>query len=119
MSKEAEINFVIKLDDDNGPEEIYWGASDADFEGLKPCESLMISMWDQVEKNTMSIDLWTKEMEVGEMSTHFYFTFMKMAETYYKSTKNKELSDMIAHFAQDFAKKIEKIIVVGAEMIYF
>ncbi|MCZ6555866.1 MAG: gliding motility protein GldC [Candidatus Dadabacteria bacterium] len=109
MSKEAEINFIIKLDDDNGPEEIYWGASEADFEGLKPCESLMISMWDQVEKNTMSIDLWTKEMEVGEMSTHFYFTFMKMADTFEKATNKKELSDMIRHFATQFASKVEEL----------
>ena len=42
MSKEAEINFVVKLDDNNAPEEIYWGASEADFEGLKPCESLTL-----------------------------------------------------------------------------
>jgi len=42
------------------------------------------------------------------MDAHFYFTFLKMAETYYKSTKNKELTDMITQFAQDFAKKIEE-----------
>lgn len=109
MSKEAEINFVVKLDDEGGPSEIYWGASEADFDGLKPCESLMISMWDKVEKNTMSIDLWTKEMEIGEMSAHFYFTFMKMADTYEKATKNKELSHMIRHFATEFASKVEKL----------
>lgn len=109
MSKEAEINFVVKLDDDNAPEEIYWGASEADFEGLKPCESLMISMWDKVEKNTMSIDLWTKGMEVGEMSAHYYFTFMKMADTYEKATNNKELSDMIRAFATEFASKVEEL----------
>ena len=109
MSKEAEINFVVKLDDDNAPEEIYWGASEADFEGLKPCESLMISMWDRVEKNTMSIDLWTKEMEVGEMSAHYYFTFMKMADTYQRATKKQELSDMIRTFAAEFARKVEEL----------
>jgi len=109
MSKEAEINFVVKLDDDNAPEEIYWGASEADFEGLKPCESLMISMWDKVEKNTLSIDLWTKEIEVGEMSAHFYFTFMKMADTYERATKKKELSDMIRNFAKEFASKVETL----------
>jgi len=109
MSKEAEINFVVKLDDDNAPEEIYWGASEADFEGLRPCESLMISMWDKVEKNTMSIDLWTKEIEVGEMSTHFYFTFMKMADTFQKATNNNELSEMIRAFAKEFASKVETL----------
>ena len=109
MSKEAQINFVVKLDDDNAPAEILWGASEADFEGLRPCESLLISMWDQVEKNTMSIDLWTKEMEVGEMSAHYYFTLMKMADTYQRATKNDELSEMIRAFAKEFAIKVEEL----------
>ncbi|GJM15435.1 MAG: gliding motility protein GldC [Thermodesulfobacteriota bacterium] len=109
MPKEAEINFVVKLDDDNSPAEILWGASEADFEGLKPCESLMISMWDKVEKNTMSIDLWTKDLEVGEMSAHYYFTLMKMADTYQTATKNSELAEMIRTFAKEFAQKVEEL----------
>lgn len=109
MSKEAEINFVVKLDEDNSPAEIYWGATEADFEGLKPCESLLISMWDKVEKNTMSIDLWTKGMEVGEMSAHYYFTLMKMADTYQRATNNSELSEMIRNFAKEFAMKVEEL----------
>ena len=109
MSKEAEINFVVKLDEDNSPAEIYWGATEADFEGMRPCESLMISMWDRVEKNTMSIDLWTKDMEVGEMSAHYYFTLMKMADTYQRATNNSELSEMIRNFAKEFAMKVEEL----------
>lgn len=109
MAKEAEINFIVKLDEDNSTSEIFWGASEADFEGLKPCESLMISMWDRVEKNTLSIDLWTKDIEVGEMSAHFYFTFMKMADTYQRATNNNELSEMIRNFAREFARKVEEL----------
>ena len=109
MSKEAEINFVVKLDEDNSPAEIYWGATEADFEGMQPCESLMISMWDTVQKNTMSIDLWTKNMEVGEMSAHYYFTLMKMADTYQRATNNNELSQMIRNFAKEFAIKVEEL----------
>lgn len=108
MSKEAEIKFLIKLDEANAPEGIYWSASDADFEGFMPCDSLMISMWDKREQNTMSIDLWTKEMEVGEMNTHFYFTLMKMADTYKRATSNQELSDMIRNFAIEFAGKVDE-----------
>ena len=109
MAKEAEINFIVKLDEDNSPSEIFWEASEADFEGLKPCESLMISMWDRVEKNTLSIDLWTKDIEVVEMSAHFYFTFMKMADTYQRATNNNELSEMIRNFAREFARKVEEL----------
>lgn len=107
MSKNAEIKFTVKLDQNNVPDKIFWQASDADFEGDKSCDSIFISIWDKESKNSLSIDLWTKKMEIGEMDAHFYFTFMKMAETYHKSTNDKEISEMIVNFAQDFAKKIE------------
>ncbi len=109
MSKEAEINFVVKLNDDNTPAQIFWGASEADFEGLKPCEALMISMWDRAANNTLSIDLWSSNIEVGEMSAHYYFTFMKMADTYQRATNNNELSEMIRTFAREFAGKVEAL----------
>ncbi len=105
MPKEAEIKFLIKLDDKGTPDEIYWSASDSDIEGFVPCDSLMISVWDRSEKNTMSVDLWTKEMQVGEMNSHYYFTLMKMADTYGKATSNQDLSDMIRGFAAEFAKR--------------
>lgn len=108
MSKDAEIKFLVKVDDKGVPNEIYWSASEAEFEGFVPCDSLMISVWDRGEKNTMSIDLWTSEMQVGEMNAHFYFTFMKMADTYQRATRNNELSDMIRSFANEFTKKVDE-----------
>ncbi len=111
MSREAEIKFLIKLDDQGAPEEVFWSASDSGVEGFVSCDSLMISVWDRSEKNTMSVDLWTKEMQVGEMNAHFYFTLMKMADTYGRATSNRELSDMIRDFAGEFAKKVEDFAV--------
>jgi len=107
MSKDAEINFIVKLDARDSPDEILWSASEADFDGFKPCDSLMLSIWDRDQKNTMSIDIWTKEMEVGEMNAHFYYTIMKMADTYQRATNNEELSQMFRDFANDFASKVE------------
>lgn len=108
MIKNAEIKFTVELDENNVPDKIYWQASDADFEGDKACDSIFISIWDKEKKNSLSIDLWTNKMEIGEMDAHFYFTFMKMAETYYKSTKDQEMSQLIVNFAQEFAKKLEE-----------
>ncbi len=51
MPKEAEIKFLVKLDDTGAPEEIYWNATDSGEEGFAPCESLMISMWDKSARN--------------------------------------------------------------------
>ncbi len=108
MSKDAEINFVVTLDEDHVPDSIKWSASESEFKGHRQCESLLISMWDKSEKNTMSIDLWTKKMEVGDMNAHFYYTLMKMADTYQNATNNQELADSIRAFANDFASKVKE-----------
>ena len=107
MSKEADINFKVKLDSENAPMDILWSASEAETEGFQSCDALMISMWDRSEKNTMSIDLWTKEMEVGEMNAHYYYMMMKMADTYLRATNNEDLAQMMRDFANDFASKVE------------
>ena len=108
MSREAEIKLRVKLDEENIPEEIYWEASEAEEPGEKRCEAIMMSMWDKEKKNSLTIDLWTKKMEVGEMNAHYYFTLMKLAETYERATNNKELSDKIKNFANDFANSVEE-----------
>ncbi|MGQ0792493.1 MAG: gliding motility protein GldC [Deltaproteobacteria bacterium] len=107
--KEAEIKFTVELDAAGVPENMFWEASDSDFSGRKPCKSIMISIWDGDEKNALSIDLWTKEMEIGEMNSHFYLTIMKMAETYKKATNKPELAQMIASFADAFADKVDEL----------
>jgi gliding motility-associated protein GldC len=111
MSRDAEIKLLIKLDDKGVPEEIYWSASDSGIEGFVPCDSLMLSVWDRSAKNTMSVDLWTNAMQVSEMNSHFYYTLMKMADTYGRATGSQELSDMIRKFAGEFAGKVGEFAI--------
>ena len=59
------------------------------------------------EKNTLGIDLWTNDMLVEDMNLHFVQTFFKMADTYERATKNKEVADKIRVFCQEFARKVE------------
>jgi len=68
---------------------------------------MMLSLWDPKEKLTLGIDLWTKEMMVEDMKAHFYQMFMKMADTYERSTHGAEAAMMIRDFGEDFAKKVE------------
>ncbi len=109
MPREKEIRFSVELDKDDVPIAIYWEASDAHSEGKRPCDSLMISMWDKEEENALSIDLWTKDMTVGEMNAYFFLTILKMADTYERATNNKELADMVRRFANDFADKVDEL----------
>jgi len=44
------------------------------------------------------------------MNSHFYFTFMKMADTYQRATNNPKLADTIRNFANDFARSVEETL---------
>ena len=107
MAREAEINLKIKLDEKNFPTEINWKATESGFDGEKPTEAMLLSLWDGENKNTLSIDLWTNKMLVDDMSFHFYQTFLKMADTYQTASNNEEAGKMIRDFAYKFAEKLE------------
>ena len=107
MGRTSEIKLSVKLDDDKMPAAISWEADDAGFEGSKPSKTLFLSLWDDTEKLTYSIDLWTKEMLLNDMNMHFYQMFQKMADTYQRATNNPDISDMIKKFADEFSDKLE------------
>ncbi len=106
MSKDAEIKLKVILGDDNVPEELLWEASQSEEPGEKRCEAAFISMWDGEKKESLVIDLWTKKMEVGEMNYHFYYTMMKMADTYERATSEKHISNRMREFAGEFAEMV-------------
>ena len=106
MSKDAEIKLKVILGEDNVPEEIFWEASQSEKPGEKPCEAVFISMWDGEKKESLVIDLWTKKMEVGEMNYHFYYTMMKMADTYERATSQGRISNRMREFAGEFAEMV-------------
>ena len=107
MSTISEIKLTVKLDENRVPEKIEWEATDAGFEGKKEAKSLTLSLWDKKENVTLGIDLWTKEMLVDDMNIHFHQVFLKLADTYRRSTKNSEVADLIENFSAEFAKRLE------------
>ena len=111
MAREAQIYLNFTLNDDNVPEEILWEASEADADEQKRCDAMFLSLWDREEKNTLTIDLWTKSMQVNEMNTHYYFTIMKMADTYEKATNNAEVAEKIRDFGNEFAQSVKEMLL--------
>ncbi|NNE56397.1 MAG: gliding motility protein GldC, partial [Flavobacteriales bacterium] len=63
--KESEIIIKVGTDENNVPEKLAWKAEDSDTEGN--VKAMLLSVWDEKSKNSMRIDLWTKEMTVDEM----------------------------------------------------
>ncbi|MGH7886163.1 MAG: gliding motility protein GldC [Thermodesulfobacteriota bacterium] len=107
MSRIAEINIKVRLGDDDVPEEILWEASESETQEAKNCEAMFLSMWDKQEKNSLNIDLWTKKMEIPEMNALYFYTMMRMADTYERATNNQQLAKKIRDYANDFANSVE------------
>ncbi len=106
MSRTAEIKVTVNLDGDNLPTDIEWQATDSGGDGPARCQSVMLSLWDSENKTTAAIDLWTKDTTIDDMNLHFYQVFHKMADTYYRATKNSELADRIHEFGDGFGASL-------------
>ncbi|MBD1394766.1 gliding motility protein GldC [Mucilaginibacter glaciei] len=101
--KTAEIKLTVQLDDNNIPENILWESTDSKNDEALPVQAFMLSLWDQSYKNTLKIDLWTKDMPVDEMKRFFYETLQTMGDTFLRATGEtnivEDLRDYCAHFA--------------------
>lgn len=102
--KEAEINFNIELDENHIPEKIVWAAPDGGIVGAET-KALLLSVWDEKEKEALRIDLWTKEMPVDEMKRFFHQTLAQMSETYLRATGEEDVAEELEKFAEYFADR--------------
>ena len=76
--KKSTITIDIELDENNVPETIQWEAPEL---GKKSeCKAMILSVWDKAEANTMRIDLWTKEMQVEEMTFFVHQTLLTLSD---------------------------------------
>lgn len=90
--KKSEIKLVVELDDQQVPEKIFWDADDKQPEGLQETKSMSLSLWDHVAKNTMRIDLWSKDMPVDEMKRFYVDCLGGMAQNILSSTGDEFMS---------------------------
>lgn len=105
--KTSEIKFTVNLDENNIPENINWEATDApETEGASACKSVMMSIWDPKEQNSLRIDLWTKDMMADEMKLFFHQTLVSMADTLERSTGEDKMAGDMRDFCEYFAEKL-------------
>jgi gliding motility-associated protein GldC len=109
MGKQSDIQIRVELDDDKIPEKIYWKATDSTSDEPQESKAMMLAMWDPNYRETMRIDLWTKEMQLEEMNVFFFQTLMTMADTYIKANNDKKLAGSIRDFAIQFGEKTSVI----------
>ena len=105
--KKAEIKLTIDLDDNNVPESITWESTDAQNKEALPVKSIMLALWDHNYKNTLRIDLWTKDMGVDEMKRFFYETLQTMGDSFLRATGEKNIVEDLRDYCAHFADKME------------
>jgi len=105
--KKAEIKLTIDLDDDNVPESILWESTDAKTKEALPVKSLMLALWDHNYKNTLRIDLWTKDMPIDEMKRFFYETLQTMGDSFLRATGETNIVEDLRDYCAHFADKME------------
>ncbi len=101
------IDIAVTLDKENVPEKIEWKAEDQSNDMPQECKAMLLSFFDRENRDTLKIDLWTKEMRVDEMDRFFYQTLRAMADTYFKATNNAALATDMQRFVQYFGEKTE------------
>lgn len=100
--KTSDIRLSVQLDANNVPERIDWEAQE---NGAKSSsKAVLLSLWDEKEKNTLRIDLWTKEMTVEEMKAFFHQNILTLADTFERATGEGRMAAQMRDFADYFAE---------------
>ena len=93
------------MDENNIPESLNWEASDTE-EKANEAKAILMSIWDPKTKETLRIDLWTKEMTVDEMKHFFHQTLVSMSDTLERATNEDKMAGDMRDFCQHFAEKL-------------
>ena len=105
--KSSDITIRVGLNAEQVPTKIEWGASDRNNGALEECKAIAIALFDKDHRDTLRIDLWTKEIQVLEMDRFMYQILRSLSQTYLKATQNKDLAEEMAKFAHYFGEKTE------------
>ena len=105
-SKTSEIKIIVQLDENRIPEKLAWTAQDGAVD-QEEAKAIMLSVWDSKNQETLSIDLWTKDMPVDEMKLFFHQTLLAMSDTFQRATQDEKMADTMKDFCDYFAEKME------------
>jgi gliding motility-associated protein GldC len=102
----SKIEFTVGLDENKVPEKLHWTAEEGGISN-EEAKALMISVWDSKTKDTLRMDLWTKDMPIDEMKQFFHQTLVAMAGTFERATNDEKMSATMRDFCDYFAEKLE------------
>lgn len=104
-NKTSDINIKVTVDENQVPEIITWTASDTNIKDKKS-KAMMVALWDEEEKNTLRMDLWTKTMTVDEMKQFIHQTLVTMTDTFEKATGEDQMAMAMRDFCEFYGEKM-------------
>ena len=110
VTRTSTIKIKVGLNEENVPVSMEWQAEDNPGSPTpQPAKAMLVSLFDKESKDTLKIDLWTKDMQVVEMDRFFFQTLRALADTYYKATQNAKLASEMQRFVNYFGEQTEII----------
>ena len=102
----SKIELNVELDENRIPEKLSWTAQDGGISNAD-AKAIFLSVWDAKAKESLRIDLWTKDMPVDEMKLFFHQTLTAMSDTFMRATQDEKMTATIRDFCDYFAEKLE------------
>ena len=101
----SKIEISVDLDKNKIPEKILWSAEDGNIKNQES-KAIFLSVWDSEKKESLRIDLWTKEMPLDEMKILFHQTLVAMSDTFNRATQDEKMTNTMKDFCEYFAEKL-------------
>jgi gliding motility-associated protein GldC len=105
--KKSTINFTVELDQNNVPDKILWDATDKPDPGLSESKSISLALWDHTQKNTLRIDLWTKDMPVDDMKRFHIDCLGGLAQSILNATADEYMANEINALCERLVKHLQ------------
>lgn len=103
--KTSAIELKVGMNENNLPVRMKWSAEDGDVKDAE-ARAFLLSIWDPAAKNTMKIDLWTKDMSIEEMKQFFHQTLLTLSDTFEKATGEHNICEDLRDYCYHFADKM-------------
>jgi len=105
-TKKSRIALEVELDENRVPEKLHWSAEDGGVTN-EEAKAIMLSVWDSNAKETLKIDLWTKDMPLDEMKQFFHQTLVTMSDTFLRATQDEKMTATMKEFCDYFAENLD------------
>ncbi|MBU2526031.1 MAG: gliding motility protein GldC [Bacteroidetes bacterium] len=89
--RQSEIKIHVSVDENQIPDALSWTAADGGVEDAN-AKAVILSIWEPENKETMRIDLWTKDMPVQDMHIFLHQTLLSLADTMERATNNDKMA---------------------------